>query len=1057
MSQSPALVSIEPIVNSLERRRLDTVVPPEPKIWGALDGSTLLRVAAQARFWEAAQEAGRSIDYEQYMEDLITGVHGIGLPVAYLILGNPKSIGVYVGLQTQDASTEAILRTALEGTFPGIELAAQPENRLGTAHFKEGSWLYGRLTGIPTRKTGQAGYASASKQAANLPNAEQIERLLRGLFGSTWGYLVRAAPKPDGEVVGMAQAGFGQISTVKNQVHVQISEQQQTLRPVSASEQQSSSRSVNRDQTDRQAEYCVELLERQLDRLNRGKAQGMWLTDVFFFATDPVTLAKVRALLRAIFGGADSTPEPIRTFACAPNGLPQPDAFSTLLNSGELATLCQLPKEEFPGYALRDYARFDTDLANMSRSVGSPIRIGQVMDGARPTGDWFVLDTPGFAKHGLIAGVTGSGKTNTIFYLLDRLRTHQVPFLVIEPAKAEYRQLRTASGFDNLRVYTLGDETVSPLRLNPFEFEINARGSIHVQTHIDYLKSVFNAAFVLYAPMPYVLDTCLHEIYQDKGWDLTSGHNRRVPPDLRGQAHRYPVFPTLSDLYRKIDEVVDRLGYEERIQMDVKAGLKARIGSLRLGSKGLMLDTPHGVPFSDLLSQPTVLELERMGNDDEKAFLIGLVLTRLYEYRWVEARSAQANQSRLRHVVVIEEAHRLLKNVSTEVGTEEANTKGQAVETFSNMLSEIRAYGQGVLIAEQIPTKLAPDAIKNTNLKLAHRIVAEDDRQVLGATMNLDESQQRVISTLRAGQVVAYAEGADHAYLLNVPDFKRQLNAQPVGDAALKQAAAMWPSASRTSDRLAQYLPAAQPVSDIRDYTLAVLNHAEWPAAFSRYCLSLIESPRLAVYAYPALLQVMQRAVRPRTDQAERAVAIWVMVEATLDLLHDRGRRYGWFYTAVQEMSDALVDALVDVAANFENNTTALDTLAVKHTPVIEHVRARYLNLIARAPKPYAGCDFCTLPCRYRYEAESLAKDKNLQREFVAAIQQTKSDDEMWSKLAGVAREGAHQIVDERAGHEAIARVAVCLTAQIGSPLEFSVGSQRKMVKNVKVVLTTAN
>ena len=52
-------ISIDQTIDALERRRLDTAAPPEPKVWGALDGSTVFRVVAQARFWDAAQEAGR--------------------------------------------------------------------------------------------------------------------------------------------------------------------------------------------------------------------------------------------------------------------------------------------------------------------------------------------------------------------------------------------------------------------------------------------------------------------------------------------------------------------------------------------------------------------------------------------------------------------------------------------------------------------------------------------------------------------------------------------------------------------------------------------------------------------------------------------------------------------------------------------------------------------------------------------------------------------------------------------------------------------------------------
>jgi DNA helicase HerA-like ATPase len=1056
--QPNAQINVEQIIESLERRWLDSATLPALPVWGQLDATTFYRVLAQSSFWGASQETSRPIDYEQYMEDLVSGVHGVGMPFVYLIIGGAKSVAVYVGMQGTGVDT--LLRTSLEGTFPGIELAAQPESRLGSARKDTPLFAhYGRLTGIPTRKAGQPD--SAPGKASGLrkgSNAEQIERLLRGLYGRTWGYLVRAAPVPGPQVVAQAQAGFVQITAAKNLVHWQFNRQAQTMRTVSNVEQQSISETHSYDQTNRQAEYCVELLERQLERLNRGKAQGMWNVDVVFFAADLATLGKARTLLQATFSGADSVPDPIRTVACGPGGgggSTPPEGFATLLNSSELATLCQLSKEEFPGYAVRDYARFDTDLGASSH-VTAPIPIGKVMDGTRPTGDWLVMDALDLAKHGLVAGVTGSGKTNTIFHLLDKLWAggRGAPFLVIEPAKAEYRHLRSVAGLEHLRVYTLGDETVSPLRLNPFEFEINPQGRIHVQTHIDYLKSVFNAAFILYAPMPYVLETCLHEIYQDKGWDLTGGENRRIVPAQRSMISDYPVFPTLSDLYRKIDEVVDRLGYEERIQMDVKAGLKARIGSLRLGSKGLMLDTPRGVPFSQILSQPTVLELERMGNDDEKAFLIGILLTRLYEYRLVEARAARPAQARLWHVVVLEEAHRLLKNVPTEVGTEEANTKGHAVETFSNMLSEIRAYGQGVLIAEQIPTKLAPDAIKNTNLKLAHRIVAEDDRQVLGATMNLDDAQKSYISTLRAGQVVAYAEGADRPYLLSIPDFKGQSLKRAVTDAELAQEATIWRGAPPyTPALLARHVPTELRTSDVRDYVLGMLALPDFPAAFNRYFLSLVASPRLAVYGYNDLGQVIKRALQPRSDPEARAAATWAIVQAASDLLHDRGRRYAWFYHSVHEMLETLVGALADVAARFDNQVATLDALAAKHAPALGLFCKRYLNLVGRAPGPYSGCDFCPAQCRYRFEVAPLAADKSIQREFVAAIQQTKDDNAMWSKLASAARDAAKQVISEQAGQAALHGVAICVAAQIGPQLAFAGESQRKMVKNVKTVL----
>ena len=539
---------------------------------------------------------------------------------------------------------------------------------------------------------------------------------------------------------------------------------------------------------------------------------------------------------------------------------------------------------------------------------------------------------------------------------------------------------------------------MAPFRFNPFEFEIAGPDRrVHVQTHIDFLKSVFNAAFILYAPMPYVLETCLHEVYQDKGWDLTTSQNRRLPPQERGKEANWPVFPTLRDLYEKIDEVVDRLGYEQRIQMDVKAGLKARVGSLLLGGKGLMLDARHGVPMGELLARPTVLELERVGNDDEKAFLIGLILTRLYEYRQVQAKGQAAMT--LQHITVFEEAHRLLKNVSTEVETESANTRGQAVETFANMLSEIRAYGEGVLIAEQVPTKLAPDAIKNTNLKLLHRVVAADDREVMAGAMNLDEVQSRHITTLRTGKAAAFAEGSDRPYLIEIFNFKGNRIKGRASDAQVVQAI-VTQLGTPIYEPLTGYFrhfpsPAGQPAradSALRDLALQVVTHPDFGETARRYFLSMLEEPDQAVLGYQAVLKLIQRAVGKLRPPYDRQVPQYVMLYAVNDWLAQRGRQYGWLYNVSSSLRGQLADVLVDIAGGYGNQQAVIDRLVLAHRPALERFRQGYIQQTAQDVGPFVGCVHCQARCRYRWEVAPLVLDKALRRDVEKTFQTAAND-----------------------------------------------------------------
>jgi hypothetical protein len=335
--------------------------------------------------------------------------------------------------------------------------------------------------------------------------------------------------------------------------------------------------------------------------------------------------------------------------------------------------------------------------------------------------------------------------------------------MVVEPAKTEYRQIL---GFmPDLHVFTLGSETVSPFRINPFEFSPGSE----LLTHIDSIKAVFNAAFPMYASMPYILEEAIIEIYRDKGWDLATSTNRYLK-DLRSEEF-FDYLPTLQDLSDKIEPIVKRKAYAQEQTMNIQAALLARLSSLLTGSKGLMLNTRRSTPIGELLNKHVVLELKNIGDDDEKCFMMGLILSAIYQYR----ENVGGVGSPLNHVLLIEEAHRLLRHTPEFVSPEVGNSRGKAVETFTNVISEIREYGQGVIIVDQIPTKLTPDVVKNTNIKFIHRTLAQDDRECVGGTMNLTEAQSRELCLLEVGQAVIHREGADKAFLVQVTQSKGNL------------------------------------------------------------------------------------------------------------------------------------------------------------------------------------------------------------------------------------------------------------------------------------------
>ena len=161
-----------------------------------------------------------------------------------------------------------------------------------------------------------------------------------------------------------------------------------------------------------------------------------------------------------------------------------------------------------------------------------------------------------------------------------------------------------------------------------------------------------------------------------------------------------------------------------------------------------------------------MLEIEDVGDDQDKAFLIGAVLIRLTEYLRLRQRHEPGGAAGLRHLTVLEEAHRLLR----DPGPGQRGPAAKATELFAAMFAEVRAYGEGLVVAEQIPSKLIPDVVKNTAVKIVHRLPAADDRQAVGATMNLTPAQDQYIVTLAPGEAAVFADGADYPWLVRMPD-----------------------------------------------------------------------------------------------------------------------------------------------------------------------------------------------------------------------------------------------------------------------------------------------
>lgn len=512
-----------------------------------------------------------------------------------------------------------------------------------------------------------------------------------------------------------------------------------------------------------------------LKRLDYGRGKGVFISSISLFTKNEAEMVKLGNTVTALFSSETGNKVPLRKITLTKNGqrqvvlrnfqipianfihdisenevytrtvlsqyVTQQRAFlGNWFSVNELSIIAGLPQKEIVGLSLRAEVEFGLNYEDLPENdkipLGKLVQSGNVLDID------VSLDKKEISKHIFVAGVTGSGKTTTCQKLLIQSK---LPFLVIEPAKTEYRIL--TKQFDDILIFTLGKDKLAPFRLNPFEFYPHES----ITSHVDMIMASIESAFDMEAAIPQIIEKAIYECYQDYGWDINNDTNKYYSEN--DISHGAYAFPTLSDLIEKTEDVVKTQGFDIRLQSDYIGSIKARLQGLTIGSKGLMLNTHRSLDFRDLVHRKVILELEEIRSGSEKALIMGFVISNL-----MEAIKAEYNKNPdFEHITLVEESHRLLGKYAPG----DSLSKKQGVEMFADMLAEVRKYGEALVIVDQIPSKLTPEVLKNTNTKIIHKIFAMDDKEVIGNTMALSDEQKEFLSFLSLGRAIVFSQGWD--------------------------------------------------------------------------------------------------------------------------------------------------------------------------------------------------------------------------------------------------------------------------------------------------------
>lgn len=810
-------------------------------------------------------------------EGFIGSIIALGAPFAFIAAGDGQELEISVGSSgANSVYAVARLRAQIGGPEPQPSRVAIPLLN---------DWPTWALTGIP----------------APMPPEEvgsSLDLIADALRGIPFIYLVLATPEP--------------VRTVERDL-VAVNKASQDIDRVLM-------QTGHQTGTQRLARQAIRLLEDHARRFEEGRRSGMWRVSVLLGTpSDHAGAHGMAAFAGRHRGGAGHFPIPLRIHPVSRAA--DDDGLSVHVNrllSGELSRLCPLPARDRLGFRVVQDAVFDVD---HPEAAGESIRLGSILDGQHVTDRAFTLNPNRLVRHAVVVGTTGFGKTTTIKNLLRGIHDRGVPFLVIEPAKHEYRDL--AVEMPELLVFPVGAPPAPgeiPFQFNPFWFP----DGFPLHTHIDHLKSTFVASFGLWPPMPFILETALYRVYSRRGWNLGTGRH--------GQGRHALVFPTLSDLLLEIDPVIEEAGYPEEIVRNLKGALRTRLSNLCIGPKGTCLNTRLNLPDEVLLGTPAVVEIGHLGNDEEKALVMGLLVTRLYESRQA---SARGDSERLRHLLVIEEAHRLLRK-RPERSLEEGNMQGKAVETFVNMLAEIRAYGQGILVAEQLPGKLAPEVVKNACFKFVHRLGPKDERDFVGDMMALTDEQKSALSNFTRGEVAIHGEDVDGSVRVRID---RAPGTKPSTDDPVSRAN------RRLSPDLAKRLRQAVERGRWSD----VLGLAEVRRRAHGVLLAGISGID-TVSCEHALREQCSLGLRNILDPAEDGTVAFVAEAAFCDALSDLALFAHW--------TEERLDRMLEV------RTQGPERL----WPLLRRELER-----SRGGSPV--CSSCPVPCRYGFAAHRIATD----------------------------------------------------------------------------------
>lgn len=558
------------------------------------------------------------------------------------------------------------------------------------------------------------------------------------------------------------------------------------------------SEGIIRTYTDFAVKHLLDTIEKQITRFEESDALGMWNFAAYAISADPNIAEDVAHMYLSLTQGTDSfvskaainlweggivdENDPISTILNAVCMLRHPQFavysrdevdyayplekdLTTILSGKDLAKALNFPHRSVAGLPVVESVSFGREIYRNEEELGSgkSIDIGCVYHMHSCENKRVKLDVDSLCSHTFITGATGKGKSNSVYKIIEQIcslkKNQEFSFMVIEPAKGEYKDAFWNHPSISTRVLGTNPKEFDLLRINPFIFP----DGIHVLEHVDRLAEIFNACWPMYAAMPAILKNAIIKAYESCGWDMTNSENIMS------------MYPGFCDVLEQIKNILSSSAFSDENKGDYTGALCTRVESLTTGLNGMIFSGCDYISDEELFGHNVIVDLSRVGAPETKSLIMSILVMKLQEYRMCEKKGANLP---LRHITVLEEAHNILKRTSTEQSAESSNVQGKAVEVISNAIAEMRTYGEGFIIADQAPGLLDISVIRNTNTKIILCLPEEEDRQISGRSIGLNDKQIAEIAKLERGVAAVYQNDWQEAVLCKFEQYHKDYSAE---------------------------------------------------------------------------------------------------------------------------------------------------------------------------------------------------------------------------------------------------------------------------------------